>query len=138
MWILRFSKINVRSCRKFVEFPYTHWLQKCMSWKFRTVSFAFRISGLEIWNLKYIKEEIGLKKKRSDSVLRQKPFHQQKIPKSEATTQKHDQKLRLHNDCWPTKDGQLEWRTVTKLVWFYLPTNRKSFVIKRTHSQIYK
>ena len=42
------------------------------------------------------------KMKRSDSVLLQKPLHPQKNPKSNVTTQKRNQKLRLHNDCGPT------------------------------------
>ena len=32
--------------------------------------------------------------------------HQQTNPKRNVTTQKRHQKLRLHNDCGPTKDGQ--------------------------------
>ena len=46
-------------------------------------------------------------RKRSDSVLWQKPLHPQKNSKSNVTTHKRHQKLRLHNDCGPTKDGQL-------------------------------
>ena len=48
------------------------------------------------------------KRERSDSVLWQKPLHPQKNTKSNMTTQKRHQKLRLHNDCAPTYDGQLK------------------------------
>ena len=41
------------------------------------------------------------KRKKSDSVLWQKPFHRQKNPKSNVTTQKRHQKLRLHNHWVP-------------------------------------
>ena len=44
----------------------------------------------------------GLKNKRYDSVLWQKPLQPQKNPKRSVTTQKCHQKLRLHNDCGPT------------------------------------
>ena len=45
----------------------------------------------------------GIKRKRSDSVLSQKPLHPQKNPKINVTTKKkRHQKLRLHNDCGPT------------------------------------
>ena len=42
------------------------------------------------------------KRKRSDSVLWQKPLHPQNNPKSNVTTQKRHQKLWLHNYCGPT------------------------------------
>ena len=41
------------------------------------------------------------KGKRSDSVLWQKPLHSEKSKKQHINT-KHHQKLRFHNDCWPT------------------------------------
>ena len=47
------------------------------------------------------------KRRRSDSVLLQKPFTNRKF-ENQWTTQNHQQKRRLHNDCGPTKDGQLE------------------------------
>ena len=48
------------------------------------------------------------KRRRSDPVLWQNPLYQQKIRKPKDNTHKRHQKLRLHNDCGPTKDGQLE------------------------------
>ena len=42
------------------------------------------------------------KRKRSDTVLWQKPPHPQNNPKSNVTTQKRHQKLWLHNYCGPT------------------------------------
>ena len=47
------------------------------------------------------------KGKRCDSVVRQKPLHPQTNSKRNMTTQKRNKTLRLHNDCGPTKDGQL-------------------------------
>ena len=49
------------------------------------------------------KEEILL----SYSVLWQNPYTQRKI-KRNVTKQKRHQTVRLHNDCGPTKDGQLK------------------------------
>ena len=43
--------------------------------------------------------DLEKKKKRSDSVLWQKSLHPQKTPKSNVTTHKRHQKLRLHNNC---------------------------------------
>ena len=50
---------------------------------------------------------IKRERKRSSSVLWRKPHTNRKFNK-QLTTQKRQQKLRLHNDCEPTKDGQLE------------------------------
>ena len=41
------------------------------------------------------------KRKRSDSVLLQKPLYQQKYQKGNMTTKKRHQKIRLHSDCGP-------------------------------------
>ena len=46
------------------------------------------------------------KRKRSDSVLWQKPLHPQKNQIGNVTTHKRHQKRRLHNDCGLTYDGQ--------------------------------
>ena len=43
-----------------------------------------------------------------------KPLHPQKNTKCKVTTQKRHQKFRLHNDCGPTKDGQLEQKKKKK------------------------
>ena len=43
-----------------------------------------------------------IKRKRSDSVLWQKPLQRPKNPKNNVTTQKRHQKLRIHNECGPT------------------------------------
>ena len=56
------------------------------------------------------------KRKGSDPVLWQKPLHHRKLQKSKVTTWKRHQNFRLHNDCGPTYNGQLEWRTATQLV----------------------
>ena len=48
------------------------------------------------------------KRKRSDSVLWQKPLHQQKCQKGKVATQTTPQKVRLNSNCGPTYDGQLE------------------------------
>ena len=54
--------------------------------------------------LKWYKTETSVKRKRkrSDSVLWQKPLRPQKTPKSNVTTRKRHHKIWLHNDCGPT------------------------------------
>ena len=82
--------------------------------------------------------DIKRKRKRYDPALWQKPLHPQKTPKSKVTTQKRHHKRGLHDDCGPTKDGQLEWRQThnwcgeTGLRDPNIPTHRNSRVIKRT------
>ena len=44
----------------------------------------------------------GEKRKRSDSILCQKPQHPQTNPKRNPTSQKRHQTPRLHNHCGPT------------------------------------
>ena len=78
------------------------------------------------------------KRKRSDSVLWQKPLHQQKCQKGKVTTQTTPQKSsikqRLRTDLGRsvevTKASQLVWLTGLRA---HLPTNRNSRLIKRTH-----
>ena len=78
------------------------------------------------------------KRKRSDSVLWQKPLHQQKCQKGKVTTQTTPQKSsikqRLRTDLGRsvgvTKATQLVWLTGLRA---HLPTNRNSRLIKRTH-----
>ena len=78
------------------------------------------------------------KRKRSDSVLWQKPLHKQKCQKGKVTTQKTPQKSsikqRLRTDLGRsvgvTKAIQLVWLTGLRA---HLPTNRNSRLIKRTH-----
>ena len=61
------------------------------------------------------------KRKRSDSVLRQKPLYQQTIQKSKA---KHinTAKTRLHNDREPALDGKLVWRQQFNLFTGFQPS----------------
>ena len=74
----------------------------------------------------------------SDSVLWQKPLHQQKCQKGKVTTQTTPQKSsikqRLRTDLGRsvgvTKATQLVWLTGLRA---HLPTNRNSRLIKRTH-----
>ena len=81
---------------------------------------------------------IKRKRKRSDSVLWQKPLHQQKCQKGKVTTQTTPQKgsikQRLRTDLGRsvgvTKATQLVWLTGLRA---HLPTNRNSRLIKRTH-----
>ena len=55
------------------------------------------------------KSTIGRKRKRSDSVLWQKPpYTHRKFQKVTWQHKKRHQKLQLHNDCGPTWDGQME------------------------------
>ena len=42
------------------------------------------------------------KKKRSESVLQQKPLYKRKYQRGNVTTQTHHQKVQLHSDCGPT------------------------------------
>ena len=68
----------------------------------------------------YTKENISNKQQDVDvSIVKEKKeyispmtkaptLHPQKNLKSNVTTQKRQQKLRLNNDCGPTEDGQLE------------------------------
>ena len=85
-----------------------------------------------------ISVDIKRKRKRSDSVLWQKPLHQQKCQKGKVTTQTTPQKSsikqRLRTDLGRsvgvTKATQLVWLTGLRA---HLPTNRNSRLIKRTH-----
>ena len=53
-------------------------------------------------------QEFLISKSWSDSALWQTPLYQQKIRKPKDNT-KTPPKLRIHNDCGPTKDGQFYW-----------------------------
>ena len=59
-------------------------------------------------------------------------------PKCNVTTHKRHQKFQLHNDCGPT-GRSVRVKTAIQLVWLNqftgskLPTNHKSWVIKRAH-----
>ena len=92
-----------------------------------------------LWNVKEISQHFcKRKRKRSDSVLSQKPLHQQKCQKGKVTTQTTPQKSsikqRLRTDLGRsvgvTKATQLVWLTGLRA---HLPTNRNSRLIKRTH-----
>ena len=64
-------------------------------YKLHKGDYIYNIREKSIWNYMW-------KRKRSDSVLWQKPLQPQKNPKSNVTTYKHHQKLRLHNYCGTT------------------------------------
>ena len=80
------------------------------------------------------------KRKKSDSVLWQKPLHGQKNQKSKVTTQKQHQKWWWHNDCGLGRSVGVTIATqLVRFNWFSgsqpsqtdpnLPTNHKSRVI---------
>ena len=78
--------------------------------------------------------DIKRKRKRADSVIWQKPPHQQKCQKGKVTTQTTPQKSSLRTDL----GRSVGVTTATQLVWLtglraHLPTNRNSRLIKRTH-----
>ena len=78
------------------------WNKLCRKRKFK----------LSVNEVRSIPMFIKRKRKSSDSVLWQKPLT--------------PQKLQLHNDCGPNKDGQLGVTTATKLVWLELPFNLRA------------
>ena len=53
------------------------------------------------------------------------------------TTERRHQKLRFHNNCGPTSDGQLEFSIgeVKTIYGSQRPTYHKTYVILRTHIQ---
>ena len=78
------------------------------------------------------------KRKRSDSVLWQKPPHQQKCQKGKVTTQTTPQKSSITQRLRTDLGRSVGVTTATQLVWLtglraHLPTNRNSRLIKRTH-----
>ena len=77
------------------------------------------------------------KRKRSDSVLWQKPLHQQKCQKGKVTTQTTPQKSSIKQRLRTDLGRSVGVTTATQLVWLtglraHLPTNRNSRPIKRT------
>ena len=83
---------------------------------------------------------IKRKRKRSDSVLWQKPLHQQKCQKGKVTTQTTPQKSSIIQRLRTDLGRSVEVTTATQLVWLtglraHLPTNRNSRLIKRTQKQ---
>ena len=83
------------------------------------------------------------KRKRSDSVLWQKPLHQQKCQKGKVTTQTTPQKSSIKQRLRTDLGRSVGVTTATQLVWLtglraHLPTNRNSRLIKRTHKKITK
>ena len=87
---------------------YIHTYRLVLPLAYKTISNATRIDIDTIEPLCFtytymtIEQDLWRKNKRYDSVLWQKPLHPQKNPKSKVTTQKRQQKLRLHNDCGMT------------------------------------
>ena len=78
------------------------------------------------------------KRKRSDSILWQKPLHQQKCQKGKVTTQPTPQKSSIKPRLRTDLGRSVGVTTATQLVWLtglraHLPTNRNSRLIKRTH-----
>ena len=78
------------------------------------------------------------KRKRSDSVLWQKPLHQQKCQKGKVATQTTPQKISIKQRLRTDLGRSVGVTTATQLVWLtglraHLPTNRNSRFIKRTH-----
>ena len=78
------------------------------------------------------------KRKISDSVLWQKPLHQQKCQKGKVTTQTTPQKSSIKQRLRTDLGRSVGVTTATQLVWLtglraHLPTNRNSRLIKRTH-----
>ena len=78
------------------------------------------------------------KRKRSDSVLWQKPLHQQKCQKGTVTTKTTPQKSSITQRLRTDLGRSVGVTTATQLVWLtglraHLPTNRNSRLIKRTH-----
>ena len=76
------------------------------------------------------------KRKRSDSVLWQKPLHQQKCQKDKVTTQTTPQKSSIKQRLRTDLGRSVGVTTATQLVWLtglraHLPTNRNSRLIKR-------
>ena len=81
---------------------------------------------------------IKRKRKRSDSILWQKPLHQQKCQKGKVTTQTTPQKSSIKQRLRTDLGRSVGVTTATQLVWLtglraHLPTNRNSRLIKRTH-----
>ena len=79
------------------------------------------------------------KRKRSDSVLWQKPLHQQKCQKGKVTTQTTPQKSSIKQRLRTDLGRSVGVTSATQLVWLtglraHLPTNRNSRLIKRTYS----
>ena len=78
------------------------------------------------------------KRKRSDSVLWQKPLHQQQCQKGKVTTQTTPQKSSITQRLRTDFGRSVGVTTATQLVWLtglraHLPTNRNNRLIKRTH-----
>ena len=86
----------------------------------------------------YCASEMQRKGKRSDSVLWQKPLHQQKCQKGKVTTQTTPQKSSIKQRLLTDLGRSVGVTTATQLVLLtglraHLPTNRNSRLIKRTH-----
>ena len=83
------------------------------------------------------------KRKRSGSVLWQKPLHQQKCQKGKVTTQTTPQKSSIKQRLRTDLGRSVGVTTATQLVWLtglraHLPTNRNSRLIKRTQLKFMK
>ena len=115
------------------EFLVIFWMQK-----------TYTILALSIlkWNVRTFMTmrtfDPKRKRKRSDSVLWQKPLHQQKCQKGKVTTQTTPQKSSIKQRLRTDLGRSVGVTTATQLVWLtglraHLPTNRNSRLIKRTH-----
>ena len=126
----------------------------CNIWKihklnFRTISQKTTERSLENWIWYQYKFSLvrllfnavsasKRKRKRSNSVLWQKPLHQQKCQKGKVTTQTTPQKSSITQQLRTDLGRSVGVTTATQLVWLtglraHLPTNRNSRLIKRTH-----
>ena len=125
---------NLRRSRRFMEVQYT---VKILS-NFEQENSR---SGSEKTNCSctiLIKIYKQRKRKRSDSVLWQKPIHQQKCQKGKVTTKTTPQKSSITQRLRTDLGRSVGVTTATQLVWLtglraHIPTNCNSRLIKRTH-----
>ena len=118
-----------------LDLPYIYWIPKMHKnpYKHRFIAGSARCSNKPL-SILLTKR----KRKRSDSVLWQKPLHQQKCQKGKVTTQTTPQKSSIKQRLRTDLGRSVGVTTATQLVWLtglraHLPTNRNSRLIKRTH-----
>ena len=95
--IIVFIKVDVES---FTNLIHIHSKNNILNAGKRVCRIFYFIIGLSRFDIRFGTMTSVLRKmKRSDSVQWQKPLHPHTNPKSNLTTQKRNQKLRLQNDC---------------------------------------
>ena len=114
-----------------LEFFFTKFASSWHNTKYLYLPLPFANEGIPNNNCKR-------KRKRSDSVLWQKPLHQQKCQKGKVTKQTTPQKSSITQRLRTDLGRSVGVTTATRLVWLtglraHLPTNRNSRLIKRTH-----